>query len=550
MRALLLLPAIFWRHTRNMIRAWRHPRVDWVRLEVKGAMPEVSPRLKWWQRRLLGAQPQHSLMALRRQMQRVAADPRTRGIILRIRNLNAGWATVQSIRDEILRLRKAGKRVLAYVMGADEETYYLACAADEIVMPPSAMMLVMGLRAEVNYLKDALDKVGLAAEVVAVSPYKSAGEPFVRSNMSEENRAQLERVMNVRYQQLRQGMAEGRKKSVDDVEALLRRMPMLASDAAKVGLVDATLYEDELEEHLKEGERKPTILEWNEAHSRLVLPPLRVHKKLVAVVPVVGTIMQGPTSGKRVPLPLGTGDQVGSDSVAQSLRQLERMDHVAAVVIHVDSRGGDAFASDLIWREVLRLRAHKPVVVSMGNAAASGGYYLAAPASEIVAQPGTLTGSIGVIVVRPMARGLLDKLGVNTEVLTRGSRTGTFSATVPPNDDERAALRDLVMASYAQFRGRVMEGRKMAEEKLEPISGGRVYTGEEALGLGLVDRLGDLTEAVARARNLAGLPDDPTAPLLVIHNVGHTLLPPKPFPRTLKELLAPGVWALMPWDLR
>jgi protease-4 len=222
------------------------------------------------------------------------------------------------------------------------------------------------------------------------------------------------------------------------------------------------------------------------------------------------------------------GQQAGAHSVAQALRQVERNRRVGAVVLYINSRGGDAFDSDLIWREVLRVRTSKPVVVAMGDAAASGGYYIAAPASAIVAQPGTLTGSIGVVSLRPIAAGLLERAGVNTVVLSRGAHSGLLSISQPPSEDERQALRDLIFTSYEDFKLRVREGRNMAAEQLEPIAGGRVWMGQEALDLGLVDQLGGLPEALLRAQALAEIPQDRDARILLAR--GHGQLPPQPFP--------------------
>jgi protease-4 len=314
-------------------------------------------------------------------------------------------------------------------------------------------------------------------------------------------------------------------------------------------------YEDELEAYVRIGEHTPKILDWDAAHRALRVQPAHYYRKLVAVVSVEGTITTGSSHNVPVPIPLLGGQQAGSDSVAQALRSVERNPRVAAVVLHVDSRGGDAFASDLMWREVLRVRAKKPVVVAMGDVAASGGYYLAAPASAIVAQPGTLTGSIGVISLRPILAGLLEQIGVNNVVLSRGANSGLFSISAPPTEAERQALRDLIFTSYADFKRRVCEGRNLTEERLEPIAGGRVWLGQEALDLGLVDQLGGLPEALMKAQALAELPQDRGAPLLLARG-GKSRLAPQPFPadrlagiwQALQETLKPRILALLPFD--
>ena len=575
----------------NLIRgarnAWRRllrRRVDYVRLDATGALPEFVAPIRWWQRRFLGARQPASLQGLRRAFERVAADPRAAGVLLKIDGLSAGWATLQSLRDEIGRLRQGGKRVVAYLVTPDLRGYYAACAADEILVPPAAFLTIVGLRSEIQFLKDALSKVGLAAEVEAVSPYKSAGEQFVRSDISPENREQLERLLDGRFAEVVRAIGAARALDDDAVRAAIDAAPLSAPAARERGLVDGLCYEDELaawlglpatdhsggiekkiEDRLpasNDSSRPPSaakkeaiILDWGAARKVLRLPPARRPRGLVAVVPVEGAIVAGHSRSLPLPIPLLGGAQAGAASVAQALRQVERNRRVAAVVLYVNSPGGDAFASDLIWREVLRVRRQKPVVVAMGDVAASGGYYIAAPASAIVAQPGTLTGSIGVVSLRPIASGLLERAGVNTVVISRGARSGLLSIVEPPSEDERQAWRDLIFTSYHDFQRRVREGRDMTEQQLDPIAGGRVWMGAEALGLGLVDQLGGLPEAVLRAQELADLPRDRSAPLLLARG-GRAELPPRPFPASslldlwplLEEALRPRILALMPFD--
>jgi protease-4 len=577
------------RAIRNLWRQLLRRRVDYVRLEIAGSLPEFAAAPSWWQRRFFGARAPASLQALRRAFQRVAADPQTTGVLLRIDDLEAGWATLQSLRDEIAWLRGQGKRVVAYLMRPGMRAYYAACAADQVLIPPAAFVPIVGLRTEVQFLKDALEKVGIAAEYVAVSPFKSAGETLVQSDISPENRAQLDRLLDVRFDQIVSAIAAARVKTAGEVRDLIDTAPLSPRAALDRGLVDGLCYEDELETYLdtratasiekKAGDqqlastpaaqpsvpsvssvagkhnRRLIILDWDAANKALRLQPARRARKIVAVVPIEGTIATGRSRSIPLPIPLLGGKQAGSDSVAQALRQVERSRRVAAVVLYVNSPGGDGFASDLIWREVARVGRSKPVVVAMGDAAASGGYYVAAPAASIVAQPGTLTGSIGVFVLRPVVARLLERAGVNTVVLSRGANSGFLGGTQPPTDSERAALRELVFTFYDDFRQRVRAGRKIEDEQLEPIAGGRVWTGQEAADLGLVDQLGGLPDAVLRAQELAGLPLDRSAPLLLARG-GRSPLPPQPFPtnepadlqRLLADALQPRVWAVLPFD--
>lgn len=542
-----------WRRLGNLWRWLLRRRVDYVRIDLGGALPEFAEAPPWWQRRLMGRRAPLSMQELRRRLDRIAADPQAKGLLLHIDGLAVGWATLQSLRAELLRFRAAGGRVVAYVASLDNASYCAACAADTIVTVPSAEFRVLGLRLEVQFLGDALDRIGLRAEVEAVSPYKSAGDQFSRSDMSPEDRAQLERVLDGRYAALVEMIAEGRAKQPEEVRALIDAAPMGAQQALDRGLVDQLCYEDELEALLRVDGRDPVIAPWHTARRALRLPLARAFRRVVAVVPVEGAIVTGGSRSLPVPLPLLGEEFAGAESVSRALRQAERSQRVAAVLVYVNSRGGDAFASDLIWREVLRVGRRKPLVVVMGDVAASGGYYLAAPAAAIVARPATLTGSIGVIATRFAAADLLGDAGVNTVVLSRGAHTGLGSATEPLSEAERAALREEVQRLYAIFKQRVRDGRGLSEERLEPIAGGRVWLGHEARDLGLVDLLGGVPEGLLRAQELAGLPQDRAAPLLLLR--GGPPQPPQPFPAALADLrrllsdsLRSRLWMLLPYE--
>jgi protease-4 len=553
-----------WRGARNAWRRLLHRRPYWVRLEISGALPEFAEPIGRW-RRLLGAQEPLSLQSLRRRLERLADDPHARGALLIIGDLGAGWATTQSFQEILKNLHASGKGVVAQLSGADTRAYLAACAADRIVMPPTAYLNLLGVRAEAQFLADSLRLAGVEAEVIAVSPYKSGGDQLARAEISPEARAQLERLVEQRYELVVRGIADARGISDDEVRRLIDTAPHRASPAAEAGLLDAALYDDEIEAYLRAyggepaaGAPAPALIEWGSAARRMPLPMLRRERRHIGVVSVTGAITAGPSRRSPLPLPIFGGAMAGSDSVSQALRRAERDRRLAALVLHIDSPGGDSFASDLIWREVLRVAKGRPVVVSMGDAAASGGYYIAAPARAIVAQPATLTGSIGVYAVRPNLSGLLEKAEVGTAVIARGARSGLFSPLAAMSDEERAALRRTVGETYSAFKERVRAGRGLSEERLEPIAGGRVWSGAEAAQLGLVDVLGGLPTAVAKARELAGLPADERAPL-VLYRGGRGQSAPKPFadppdpPAALAALLGdalrPRILAALPWVL-
>lgn len=416
-----------------------------------------------------------------------------------------------------------------------------------------------GLYTEVRFLKDALAKVDVSAEVAAVSPYKTAGDPLVRSDISPENREQVERLLDLRYAMIVESIANARRKTVEEVRALIDAAPWSARRAQEAGLIDAVLYEDELPAFLASRigaspTKPPEIAEWSQARRALRLPMLRRHRRLVGVVAVEGTIAPGRSRQVPLPIPLIGGEIAGSESIVQALRQAERNPRIAAVILYVNSPGGSAFDSDLIWREVRRLDRRKPVVAMMGDVAASGGYYVASGARAILAQPGAITGSIGVLIVRLVFDGLVKRVGVNTVAIGRGANSGFFASDAP-TEQERLATRTLIDESYTVFKQRVIEGRSMSEEALEPLAGGRVWTGSEARERRLIDDVGGMPEALLKAQELAGLPHDRTAPLVLLGGERGRLAP-QPFPDepskalldALNLLQQPRVWAVLPFS--
>jgi protease-4 len=549
---------------RNIRRRLRR-RVDYVYLEISGTLPEYAdpPSLP---QRLLGMTRPTNLHSLRRQLHRIAADPRTRGVVLVVRDFMPGWSTAESLRHELHTFRKQGKRIVAYLPGGDTRSYLVACAADEVLMPETAYLNLLGLHIEALFLRDALKMVGIDAEVTTVSPYKSAGDIFTRSDISPESREQLNRLLDQQYDLLVSALAADRSLSPQRVKALIDGAPYSAKDALKAGLIDDTCYEDELETRLahqayyqgnaarkQQQQRGIQLLNWQAATRTLRIPYRRYQKRLIGVVRIEGAIMAGESRNLPLPLPLLGGAQAGSDSVARALRQVEQDERIAALVLYVDSPGGDAFASDLIWREVLRVRRKKPVVVSMGNVAASGGYYVAAGASAIIAHQSTLTGSIGVVSLRPIAARLLERSGIHTTRFNRGARAGLLNVTQQPTDDDRAVLQKVIADLYTDFKQRVCSGRGICEEALEAVAGGRVWTGREAHQHGLVDELGGLPDAIAKAQTLAELSPDPDAPVLwITPGKRRSYALPTPFPtdeRLLKQVLRPRVLVLLPWVL-
>ena len=495
-----------WRLVRNARARLLARPPDFVWVEVSGPLDEFETPVGFLRRRLAPGPTPPTLERLRARLDRISADGRPHGVILRIKNLDAGWAAIEELRGEILAFKERDKRVVAYLGDpVDTRSYYLACAADEIFATPLADLNVTGLRARVDFLKDALNNFGVEVEVVAVSPYKSAGERFVRDDFSEESREQVGRLLDRRFEEVVSAISHSRGISSQEAGRKIDLAPYGAREALSEGLIDGVFYEDELPQRLGAENRSAGLAEWDRARRSLRVPYRRRSRRKVALVSLTGAIARGRSRKLPVPLPFVGGEQAGSDSVVAALRLAEKSRNVAAVLLHVDSPGGDALASDLIWREVERTNAKKPVVVLMGNAAASGGYYVSAPASHVVARGGTVTGSIGVLTIRPVASGLYERLGINPVALDRGARAGLLDLSRHPDDEERRVIEGQIQRIYGEFKERVALGRDIDAVDLEGIAGGRVWTGTEALELGLVDQIGGFREALRKARELGGV---------------------------------------------
>ncbi len=544
-----------WRLVRNASTRLLRTPPDYVALDVSGFLPELETRTGFLRRRLGASPSTPSLERLRATFERISADGRCKGVVLRVRGLDAEWAALEELRYEVRRFQRRGGRVVAYLIEADTRACYLASAADEVLATPLCTVSLLGVRTRVSFLKDALDQVGVEAEVLAVSPYKSAGETFTRNDFSTEAREQAERLVDGRFSDLVEAIAEGRGMSPDEVREKIDRAPHSAASAVEEGLLDGVCYEDELAGRLG-GDERAKVVEWSVARRSLTAPYRKSARRRIGVVGLSGVIVRGKSRRLPLPLPLVGAEQAGDESVVGALRAAERSRRVAAVLFCVDSRGGDALASDLIWREVERIRAKKPVVVLMGGAAASGGYYVSAAASHIVARRTTITGSIGVIITRPVATELYEKLGVHPASVERGARAALLDPARKPTSDELEVLEGQLQSVYGEFKERVIRGRGIEFGALENIAGGRVWSGAEARERGLVDEVGGFREAARRAGELAGVDAEAPQVLLGLQPPRSGRLAPGEPARMMEDVrwavseLASGrVWATLPYEI-
>ncbi len=457
-------------------------------LNLEGDVPERLPALIPIP--ILQNQTALSLEQVWDMFHRAASDSRIRGVLFEPRGLDIGWGKMEEIHDDIVQFKKSGKPVITYLRSPTAREYYLAAATDKIFISPEDSLDLKGLAAESIFFKQTLDKLGVNADVIHAGKYKDAGDMLTRTSMTPETREQLNAILDQYYGNLIATVAEGRKKQPDAVRALIDDGPFLAKDAVSDGLIDSLGYEDqavgEMQSRLKQSELK----------------------KISA-----NAYMKGQTSmnggGRRVALIVGqgmitagTGNEAADDEsftgtgFIKLLKQVENDSSIQGVIMRIDSPGGDAVASDDILHEAKNLSKKKPLVISMGDEAASGGYYVASTGDPIIAYPNTLTGSIGVIFAKFTLHGLFDKVGVDEQLLTRGRYADIDSEYQPLSDAARQKLSGQIDAFYQAFVSNVADGRKKPYDQIEALAQGRVWTGAAAKGNGLVDQLGGLDRAV------------------------------------------------------
>ena len=436
-------------------------------------------------------------------LERAAADPRIKAVLLMPRRPGAGWAKLDEIRRSVLKFRKSGKPVIAWLSMPGTRDYYVATAADKIYMSREDYLDLKGLRAEAIFLKNTLEKVGVKAEIEHAGKYKDAGDIFTRSSLSPESKEVLNSVLDGVFQGLVQAIAETRNKKPEEVRAMIDRGPFLAAAAKAEGLVDELKYEDEVLAELRNRLNQKELKKIGFRDYVKAAGPGE-GKKRVALLVADGTILRG------------EGEEgILSVSFTRLLRKVAADASVAGVILRIDSPGGDGVASDEILREVRLLSQKKPLVVSMSDVAASGGYYIASSGDAIVAYPHTLTGSIGVIYGKFNLKGLYDKLGIQKEILTRGKFADVDSDYRPLSAEGRAKLREAMDAMYQSFLARVAESRKRKVDEIEPLAQGRVWLGAQARQNGLVDELGGLDKAIELVRNKAKIGKDEKVRLVV-----------------------------------
>jgi len=494
---------------RMMARAWagvrnwrrlRYKEMDYILFPIEGAIPALPEARSWLEKRILG-EPPITLWEIDRYFRQIADDPRPKGVILMLRDPELSLADAQTLRTIIERLRAAGKRVIAYAQSYDLGTYLIASVCDEILMQPGGDVSTLGLYQQAVFLKDALAAVGVALDVIAITPYKGVYDQLSRDSISPEARAQQEWLLDSRYTMIVRDIAASRGWEESKVRAMIDGAPYIDQEAVDAGYIDGLVYEEGLPERLGTED----LIEWEDIEKKLVRKPRRYDTdKYIAILPITGLMMPGesgaPPIDLPIPLPIIGGERAGDITVVQQVRGLMKDERVGAVVLYIDSGGGAAIAAEAMTSALQELAKMHPVVAYMNGVAASGGYMVACPAQWIVAQPGTITGSIGVVTAKPVTGGLEEKLLFKSFSFLRGANADLYSSSAPFTDDQRAKVRTAIEYSYRQFIEMVAAARHTTPEAIDAIGGGRVWTGEQGLANGLVDELGDVRAAILKAR--------------------------------------------------
>jgi protease-4 len=475
-------------------------------LNLEGEIPEVPPvdysDIPFF-RSAVPATVQTIWSALRK----AEADPHVKAILLEPNGPAVGWGKMQEIKADLDHFKRSGKPVYAYLEAPNSRDYYLASGADRIYIEPESLLDLKGMRFELMYFKRTLDKLGVQVEVEHAGKYKDYGDMFTRTNASPETKEVLNSVIDGLYQDLVGVIATGRGKSPAQIVETIDRGPFLSAQAGSNGLVDGVKFEDEILPEMKSALRDANLKRIDiREYMRAAVPVSASGKQKIAFVAAEGDITRGEPRGD------SAGDGIESASFVKLLKRVQDDSAIRGVIVRINSPGGEVTASDEIWHAMNVLSKKKPIVISMSDDAASGGYYMVMTGDPIVAYPGTITGSIGVVFGKPNLHGLYDKLGLDKELISRGRFATIDSEYQPLNSESRAKLREGIDADYRAFVTKVADSRKRPFDEIEPLAQGRVWLGEQAKRNGLVDELGGIDRAIELVKKKAKIaPSEPVA---------------------------------------
>lgn len=459
---------------------------------------------------LLGGQNEDPWLRLTRLFEEVAEDEDLRGVVLKVDGLGIGLARALELREAILRMKKQGKAVYAVVLSASDADYLAVSAADKILVTPGSVLQLDGLTASATFVGEAMEKLGVQWEVARVGAYKNAPDTFTRSTMSGEQREAINAYLDTDFRVYMESVTASRKVTEAQFKEGLNEGLKSPARALELKWVDEIINPQALDEKLK------AWLPAARFDANYVPRGLREtrwgNRPKIALIPVIGNI----TGGRSRQDPFGFSQSAGAETVVRALKQAEEDPSIEAIVLRIDSGGGDTLASELMYRAVLEARKKKPVIASMGDVAASGGYYVAMGADTVFAQSTTVTGSIGVFFIKPAVAGLASKLGIRNETIKRGERAGMLGLFEPWSSADRTAAQKWVDSFYDTFISEVARCRKLSKEQVDAVARGRVWAGQDALARGLLDRLGGLPEAIALARQKAQIAETESVDLVIL----------------------------------
>lgn len=473
-------------------------RLRYIKLILQGQCAEGRPELPFFAPREGFVLPE--LLQL---LHAASSNNRVQAVFFVIKNIRIGWGGIQEIHQELDRFHRAGKRSFAYLEHVDNRTYYLACGAESVAVAPAATVDLVGLRAEVFFLKNLLGYLGVQPQLFKLGDYKSAVEIFTRENMSESNRLALDSILSDLQSQYIEKVAAQRNTSTQQVQQWIDQGPYNANQASEMGLIDEVCYENEAEKRVKReaGGLRELPIRKLRPHEGLLKRLLTFYRPQIAYLVADGMLNTGPSRHRPGQRPI-----LGAETLIQLLDDAQKRRRIKAIVIRVNSPGGSALASDLVWHQIQIVNQEKPIIFTFGDIAASGGYYLSTGGQSILAMPATLTGSIGVIQGKFSLQGLLSKIGVQVDSLDKGKHAGYSSSARPFTQEESAIVQRQMREFYENsFLKKVAEGRKKTVEEARGVAEGRVWTGAQAKTLGLIDQAGGILDALQLAQEKAGV---------------------------------------------
>ncbi len=498
------------REIRNINRRRVSRKLRWVYLDLDEPLKERSEPSKGYFQRKLFPPKLLSLAFLDKYLAKLSKLRNFEGIIIHLRKAPDGLARVQTLRDLLIDFKAKGKKVIVYGHNFDFLDYYIASAADEICLQRAGGLGILGVQMSRIFLKNALEKRGYKADVVPISPYKSAGDGLRRANFSKEDKEQISAILDTIFDTVVAALSTSLNRKEKEIIDIINNAPYTAKIALEKNLIHRIISEEELIEHTRKTYskgKKLKILAVKKSLKKLPISRPKSAKRTIAVISVEGSIADGKSRKPpiKLPIPIIGDDQAGDQTIVSLIRKAKRDKKVKAVVFHVNSGGGSAVSSEAMRSAIKELVKKKPLVVYFNDVAASGGYYIATSSNWVIAQPMTITGSIGVIEMKIITQGGLGKHGIDREYIRRGDRVGLFSPDKPFTEEERKIVYDSINSLYDVFLSHVGEFRKMERNQFEKYCGGRVWSGKDALKLGLIDELGNINHAIKKAAELANL---------------------------------------------